>query len=180
MRPAALSSAPCSYIALALEQAPESNPALFHTATWRSGYAEDCKSLHPGSIPGVASTQPSPAEAAGFGEQGLLRPAGFGWQAGRKTRRLPAIAVRRRQAIFDHAGTHPLTPLLGARPYMLCKAGRLCYRPPELNGSALFPGSSAVEHSTVNRMVAGSIPAQGATSTMLAFLPPPITRRPVR
>ena len=30
-------------------------------ATWRSGYAEDCKSLHPGSIPGVASrfTQPS-------------------------------------------------------------------------------------------------------------------------
>src|SRR5882672_7019640 len=27
---------------------------------------------------------------------------------------------------------------------------------------ALFPGSSAVEHSTVNRMVAGSNPAQGA------------------
>ena len=25
-------------------------------ATWRSGYAEDCKSLYPGSIPGVAST----------------------------------------------------------------------------------------------------------------------------
>ncbi len=25
-------------------------------ASWRSGYAEDCKSLHPGSIPGEAST----------------------------------------------------------------------------------------------------------------------------
>ena len=25
-------------------------------ATWRNGYAEDCKSLYPGSIPGVAST----------------------------------------------------------------------------------------------------------------------------
>lgn len=25
------------------------------TARWRSGYAEDCKSLHPGSIPGRAS-----------------------------------------------------------------------------------------------------------------------------
>ena len=24
-------------------------------ATWRNGYAEDCKSLNPGSIPGVAS-----------------------------------------------------------------------------------------------------------------------------
>jgi hypothetical protein len=28
----------------------------FGEATWRSGYAEDCKSLYPGSIPGVAST----------------------------------------------------------------------------------------------------------------------------
>ncbi len=26
-----------------------------HEASWRSGYAEDCKSLHPGSIPGEAS-----------------------------------------------------------------------------------------------------------------------------
>src|SRR5262245_13865259 len=26
-------------------------------ATWRSGDAADCKSAHPGSIPGVASTQ---------------------------------------------------------------------------------------------------------------------------
>ena len=26
-----------------------------YEASWRSGYAEDCKSLHPGSIPGEAS-----------------------------------------------------------------------------------------------------------------------------
>ncbi len=25
-------------------------------ASWRSGYAADCKSVHPGSIPGEAST----------------------------------------------------------------------------------------------------------------------------
>ena len=25
------------------------------SATWRSGYAPDCKSVYPGSIPGVAS-----------------------------------------------------------------------------------------------------------------------------
>jgi hypothetical protein len=29
-------------------------------------------------------------------------------------------------------------------------------------GDAMFPGSSAVEHSTVNRQVAGSNPARGA------------------
>jgi hypothetical protein len=29
--------------------------AALRTASWRSGYAEDCKSLHPGSIPGEAS-----------------------------------------------------------------------------------------------------------------------------
>jgi hypothetical protein len=27
----------------------------YSEAWWRSGYAEDCKSLHPGSIPGQAS-----------------------------------------------------------------------------------------------------------------------------
>src|SRR3954463_13717383 len=36
-----------------------------------------------------------------------------------------------------------------------------CYRPSAIN-DALFPGSSVVEHSTVNRMVAGSNPARGA------------------
>ena len=47
-------------------------------------------------------------------------------------------------------------------PNVLCKAGELCYRPGCVR-YRLFPGSSAVERSTVNRNVAGSIPAQGAT-----------------
>jgi hypothetical protein len=34
-----------------------------HTASWRSGYAEDCKSLHPGSIPGEASNLPNRSAA---------------------------------------------------------------------------------------------------------------------
>lgn len=33
-------------------------PALSRMATWRSGYAPDCKSVYPGSIPGVASRYP--------------------------------------------------------------------------------------------------------------------------
>ena len=28
---------------------------MYLLATWRNGYAEDCKSFYPGSIPGVAS-----------------------------------------------------------------------------------------------------------------------------
>src|ERR1700694_548338 len=38
----------------------------------------------------------------------------------------------------------------------------LLYAPPFANHVRLFLGSSAVEHSTVNRMVAGSNPARGA------------------
>lgn len=47
--------------------------------------------------------------------------------------------------------------------FALCKSRRLCYtlRARELL-CRLFLGSSAVEHSTVNRMVAGSNPARGA------------------
>ena len=33
-------------------------------ASWRSGYAEDCKSLHPGSIPGEASNTPGSRASA--------------------------------------------------------------------------------------------------------------------
>ena len=42
-------------------------------ATWRSGYVADCKSAHPGSIPGVASTQLSDFVGAppGAGSAGL-------------------------------------------------------------------------------------------------------------
>ena len=31
-------------------------PVFIQTARWQSGYARDCKSRHPGSIPGRAST----------------------------------------------------------------------------------------------------------------------------
>ena len=34
-------------------------------ASWRSGYAEDCKSLHPGSIPGEASIYSSFLQISG-------------------------------------------------------------------------------------------------------------------
>jgi hypothetical protein len=51
-----------------------------------------------------------------------------------------------------------------AAHFVLCKPRRLCYTLPGANlVFALFLGSSAVEHSTVNRMVAGSNPARGAT-----------------
>ena len=33
-------------------------------ATWRSGYAAVCKTVYPGSIPGVASTLPFPHMSA--------------------------------------------------------------------------------------------------------------------
>jgi hypothetical protein len=47
--------------------------------------------------------------------------------------------------------------------FVLCKRKRLCYTQPRANDEfALFLGSSAVEHPTVNRMVAGSNPARGA------------------
>ena len=44
----------------------------------------------------------------------------------------------------------------------LGKSGKHLYYPAHTAPSA-FPGSSAVEHSTVNRQVAGSNPARGAT-----------------
>ena len=54
----------------------------------------------------------------------------------------------------------------GAAHFVLCKARRLCYTLPVANPRfRLFLGSSAVEHSTVNRMVAGSNPARGAKQT---------------
>jgi hypothetical protein len=47
---------------------------------------------------------------------------------------------------------------------VLCKPERLCYTLPAREPLfRLFLGSSAVEHSTVNRMVAGSNPARGAS-----------------
>jgi hypothetical protein len=43
-------------------------------ASWRSGYAEDCKSLHPGSIPGEASKSPEDHNV-GTGAACRLEPA---------------------------------------------------------------------------------------------------------
>jgi hypothetical protein len=51
----------------------------------------------------------------------------------------------------------------GAGHFVLCKPKRLCYtQRAREHVCRLFLGSSAVEHSTVNRMVAGSNPARGA------------------
>src|SRR5690349_20588492 len=64
---------------------------------------------------------------------------------------------------------------------VLCKPGRLCYTlPAREHLFRLFLGSSAVEHSTVNRMVAGSNPARGAISDAprLIFLYETRRRRP--
>src|SRR6516162_4776318 len=48
--------------------------------------------------------------------------------------------------------------------FPLCKPWWLCYtQPVREDRFASFLGSSAVEHSTVNRMVAGSNPARGAS-----------------
>ena len=39
-------------------------------ATWRSGYATVCKTVYPGSIPGVASSiRPLPPSGAGVGAE---------------------------------------------------------------------------------------------------------------
>ena len=62
----------------------------------------------------------------------------------------------------------PFTPHENYPYLVLCKPRRLCYTLRRANTQLrLFLGSSAVEHSTVNRMVAGSNPARGASKTKL-------------
>ena len=54
----------------------------------------------------------------------------------------------------------------------LCNSKGLCYTQARSRTPVrLFPDSSAVEHSTVNRMVAGSNPAPGASPRELLFPP---------
>ena len=53
--------------------------------------------------------------------------------------------------------------------FLLSKRGSLCYTLRPANKLRTFPGSSAVEHSTVNRMVAGSNPARGASHGFYVF-----------
>src|SRR5436190_5926333 len=70
-------------------------------------------------------------------------------------------------------GKHLIAPGFrpGPQPYRngpirpLHWPGPLLYAPGLRTSFALFPDSSAVEHSTVNRMVAGSNPAPGAIKT---------------
>jgi hypothetical protein len=60
----------------------------------------------------------------------------------------------------------------GPAYFPLCKPWRLCYTQPVREDCfASFLGSSAVEHSTVNRMVAGSNPARGAIRLFFSVLP---------
>jgi hypothetical protein len=74
-------------------------------------------------------------------------------------------------------GPRPDTP--GAAQFLLCKAERLCYTLPAREQLCrLFLGSSAVEHSTVNRMVAGSNPARGASKINHLAPFPQISQKP--
>gem|GEM_PF-4289112 len=61
--------------------------------------------------------------------------------------------------------------------FVLCKPRRLCYTLRVANAQfGTFLGSSAVEHSTVNRMVAGSNPARGATGLKTSDVDPHAAR----
>jgi len=71
---------------------------------------------------------------------------------------------KRRQIVVPHGLSGPASSQSAARDLVLCKPERLCYTLPAREPLfRLFLGSSAVEHSTVNRMVAGSNPARGAS-----------------
>src|SRR5580692_3391062 len=75
-----------------------------------------------------------------------------------------------------HGRLPPFRDNPSARPiWFFAKARGLCYTLLALRTIlASFLGSSAVEHSTVNRMVAGSNPARGANQInyLAAFLKP--------
>ena len=71
---------------------------------------------------------------------------------------------KRRQIIVAQGLSGPASPKRTTGDLVLCKPERLCYTLPAREPLfRLFLGSSAVEHSTVNRMVAGSNPARGAS-----------------
>ena len=78
--------------------------------------------------------------------------------------RLAALASTKSAVIPAGAGSQFPDRRCARKGYLvLCKARRLCYTLRRANPwFRLFLGSSAVEHSTVNRMVAGSNPARGA------------------
>jgi hypothetical protein len=95
----------------------------------------------------------------------------------RSVRGLEALGRATRPIVRSLRYFHPKVQRFGVAPvvcfaiedglerayFVLCKARRLCYTLRRANPRfRLFLGSSAVEHSTVNRMVAGSNPARGA------------------
>jgi hypothetical protein len=70
---------------------------------------------------------------------------------------------KRGQIVVAQGLSGPASRKSAAGVLVLCKPERLCYTLPAREPLfRLFLGSSAVEHSTVNRMVAGSNPARGA------------------
>src|SRR5690348_1353511 len=111
----ALRSARVSSIGKAARRAGIGVPPM---ASWRSGYAEDCKSLHPGSIPGEAST---------------FLPKGRPPERG----------------LADGAACAHVSFRTGRHSAFAKRMGFVMR--PIRNGFCLFPSSSAVEHSTVNR-----------------------------
>src|SRR6185436_18715184 len=71
-------------------------------------------------------------------------------------------ARKPRQTIVRQPLSGPATGWGAAGDLVLCKPERLCYTLPAREPLfRLFLVSSAVEHTTVNRMVAGSNPARG-------------------
>ena len=119
-------------------------------ATWRSGYAPVCKTGYAGSIPAVASSprcSAASARQAHAGEAAAPERLRAAWQAGS----IPAA-------------NHPDRQLRRAQRNLLQAHRPFVIAGPQHLASAKFPGSSAVEQPAVNRLVAGSNPARGATS----------------
>ena len=91
------------------------------------------------------------------------------------SRNLRRAIQNQRQAFGQTTIFDPVPGIAHGADFALCKRRRLCYTLPLANMCRTFLGSSAVEHSTVNRMVAGSNPARGAKILHLNI--PPSTQR---
>ena len=114
-----------------------------------------------------------------------LRMRLFGaWFPAQPARGIAGWDARAQSSVRQKAQQTPIAQVVlircrgcvGAAHFPLCKARGLCYtlaRREPLR-FRLFLGSSAVEHSTVNRMVAGSNPARGAI--WLFFSVPPCSQ----
>ena len=116
------------------------------TAMFIEPAARACKTVYPGSIPGVASS--------------------FRCRAVSAWRPFPGRPLRHRaEGRPGEAAGHPGTGKLALSA--LLKPVRLCYSNELAASAAVFPGSSAVEQPAVNRLVAGSNPARGAKQNQI-------------